>query len=492
MTGVVTPPDRGVRHPLPLAVWIIALAVFLCLMAVSARYGFHRDELYFVAAGRRLAWGYVDQPPLTPAIARLMDAFPGTISPSLLRIPAALSAATVVILGGMLTRVFGGDRRAMSVSAAFVAVGGFFLGVGHLLSTTTFDVLIWTAIITIVALIVAGGDQRLWLAVGALVGLGLLNKYTVGFLVVALLVALILTPQRRVLSGPMPWLGAGVALLIALPNLVWQASNGWPQLEMARSLRDASDGVADYLFLQIAILSFFMVIPAAAGWWWLLRDPIGRTWRVFPIAFLIVLVGFLVSGGKGYYVAALYVPLLSAGAVWLIDTTARTRVIVLGLVGVGAVVGFFIALPLVPASSVNAFNEINGELGETYGWNQLVTGVEDVYRSLEDAERSAVVIMTSNYGQAGAIELLSKDLPQPVSGHNTYWLWGPPATTGDVIILVGGFGNQFASLCEKIDAAGTVTNDAGVDNDENGTPIQLCRSPRASLATVWDDLRHYE
>jgi hypothetical protein len=261
---------------------------------------------------------------------------------------------------------------------------------------------------------------------------------------------------------------------------------------MASALRRSSDGPFEYVLLQIAILSFFLVIPTVGGAVWLSRDPAGRRWRVFPIAFVLLFVVYFATGGKGYYVAPLYVPLLAGGAVWLESSRRWVRRTTVVLVGMGAVLGLFIALPLVPPKSVDAFNEVNGELGETYAWDQLVDQVEAVFLDLSEAERESAAVLTSNYGQAGAIEVLSDALPQPVSGHNNYWLWGPPAGQSSVILGIGRVGPAIDEICPFIEVVAVISNDADLANDENGTEVWLCRSPSAPLSSVWDDLKHYD
>lgn len=468
---------------------MIAGGVALGLVAVAGRYGFHRDELYFVAAGRRLAWGYVDQPPLTPFIARLSDLLPGDVSPYGLRLLPALSAGAVIVLAALMARRFRGGRLAIVVAAVFAAGGGFFLAVGHLLSTATFDVLIWASLILVVIMLLDGADARWWLVAGAIVGVGLLNKYTVAALVIALVVGIVLTPQRRILASAWPWLGGVLGLAIAAPNLWWQATNGWPQLEMARSLRAVADGPLDYLLLQMAVLSVFLIIPAAVGWAWLWRDAFGRRWRAVAIAFVLLFVVFLVGGGKGYYVAPLYLPLVAAGSLWVERLRVGRRAGLLTAAGIGIGAGVFLALPLVPPASVSVFNEVNKELGETYGWDQLVDQVETIYLSLPD--RGDAVIFTSNYGEAGAIEVIGAGrLPQPISGHNNYWLWGPEVRSGP-IIGVGPVNGALALVCPNVERVGAITNDANVENDEAGAPLWLCRKPAANLSTVWDGVRHY-
>ena len=482
---------RSATERMPPAVYAVAGAVAVALLVVSARYGFHRDELYFVAAGRRLAWGYVDQPPLVPFLAGFVDALPGAVSPTLLRVVPALSAGFVVVLTADMARTFGGARRALAIAAALAAVGGFFLGVGHLLSTSTFDVAIWALIIALVARILAGGSDKLWLGVGAAAGLGMLNKFTVAFLIIGLIVSLLLTPQRRTLASVWVAAGAVVGGVIALPTVLWQAANGWPQLEMGAAI-SGRDGPVDYVLLQVAILSVFLVVPAVRGGWWLWSDPVGRLWRVFPIAFVLLWVVFLLTGGKGYYAAPLYLPLLAAGGLWLDSLTGAAKRSVVGLIAFGAAIGFFLALPLLPPDAASVPNEVNGELGETYGWPELVDQVEGVVAALDESDRANATIFTSNYGQAGAIEVIGEArLPQPVSGHNNYWLWGPGTTKGP-IVGVGYVDAHLRQICPTVELVATLSNPAGLENDEFGTSLWLCRDPSRSLADIWNDVRHFD
>jgi 4-amino-4-deoxy-L-arabinose transferase-like glycosyltransferase len=477
---------------IPRAVWVIAGVVVVALLAMSAFYGFHRDELYFIAAARRLAFGYVDQPPFTPFVARAMDLLPGEVNPTVLRILPAFSAGGVIVVTAMIARRFGGSSRSMSLAAFFAAGAGFFLAVGHLLSTTTFDVLAWALVILLIAGIVDGADPRWWGVVGAVIGIAMLNKNIIVALVVALLVGLLVTPQRRILVGIWPWIGVAVAFLIAAPNLVWQALNEWPQLEMASSLAESADSAADYLLIQLAILSIFLFIPAVMGFVWLARDPRGSKWRLFPIAFVLLFALFLVVGGQGYYVAPLYLPLLAAGAVSLEHRTSRVRTTVVALAVVGAVVGIPLALPVAPPSMVEPFNEVNGELGETYGWDQLVDQVADVFAALPEEDQLTAAIFTGNYGQAGAIEILGADrLPQPVSGHNNYWHWGPTSSDGP-IVGVGFVPQAIRRICPTIEVRTTITNSADLPNDEYGTEIWICTEPTEPLASIWKELRHYD
>jgi 4-amino-4-deoxy-L-arabinose transferase-like glycosyltransferase len=478
----------GKERRFPVWVWIIAGSVVALLLAVANRYGFHRDELYFIAAGRRLAWGYVDQPPFTPLIARAADILPGAVNPFLLRVLPALSVGTLPLMGAVLARHLGGGRAAMTFAALAAAGSGFFLGAGHLLSTAAFDNAIWVLVVVLVVRIVAGADPRWWLAVGAVIGIGLLNKHTILFLVIALTAALLLTAGRQALASMWPWIGAALAFLISLPNLLWQAANGWPQLEMGRALAGRSEGPIPYLLLQLAALSVFLIIPAVAGLIHLLR---AERWRFIPIAYLMVFVAFLVAGGKFYYVAPLYVPLLAAGAIWLERLAGWWRRTVISLSAAGIMVGLPIALPLVPVERLEPFDQTD-ELGETVGWPQLIEQVAAVYQSIDQAARPGAVIFTSNYGEAGAIEVLGTDqgLPPVMSGHNSYWMWGPVDGDGP-IIGVGPVRDSLSQVCPQVTQVATIDNGYGVENEEQGYPIYLCLQPTASLSTVWGRLRRY-
>ncbi|MFB9834101.1 glycosyltransferase family 39 protein, partial [Actinoallomurus acaciae] len=225
----------------PVAVVVVGLAAVLS--ALSPRYGFHRDELYFLVAGGHPAWGYVDQPPLTPLIARAATALFGD-TPAGLRVAATLAGAATVFVTALIARELNGGRRAQVFAALAAAVSGFVLAVGHMVSTATFDLLAWLVVAWLALGLARTGDGRRWPVLGAVVGLAMLNKYLVGMLAVALLIAVLSVGPRGVLRGRWPVAAVAIAAVIATPNLWWQATHGWPQLTVAGGI-SSDDGAAN-------------------------------------------------------------------------------------------------------------------------------------------------------------------------------------------------------------------------------------------------------
>jgi 4-amino-4-deoxy-L-arabinose transferase-like glycosyltransferase len=482
--------ESHTSNRIPGAVWLTSAGAVALLLATSARYGFHRDELYFLVAGRRLEWGFVDQPPLTPFLAHLAESIGGT-SPTAIRVLPAFAIGAVVLAAASTARRFGGGKTAQIFAGVAAGGSGVALAVGHLLSTATFDYLLWTLAAWLVVRLLDGADPREWLWLGLVIGIGLQNKHLIGLLAVALLVSLAVSSRRRLLAAPWPWMGAALAALIALPNLLWQADNGWPQMEMAQALADRSDGPVAFVLQQIALLSIALVVPAAAGWWHLMRSSKLRRWRPVAITFGVLFVFFLATGGKAYYVAPLYPVLLAAGAGWFEHLRPVGRRIMATTSVVGIIAGMFIALPLLPPSTMSAL-DATGELGETVGWPEFVDQVADVYESVPADVRSRTAIFTGSYGEAGAVDVLGgqRDLPDAVSGHNHYWLWGPPDRHGPVI-AVGYVDDVMERICPDFEKADTIVNPYGVENEEYGLPIYLCLDPDRQLSEIWDSIRHF-
>lgn len=480
-----------------------ALGVAVELL-VATRYGYHRDELYFLEAGRHPALGYVDQPPITPLVSRLADIlFEGSLLG--LRLLPALAFGGMILLAALTARELGGGRFAQGLAALGVAASPVFLGAGHLVSTAIFDQVAWGLALFLVVRLIRTGDERLWLAVGAVVGLGLLNKHTVVFLVLGLAAGLVLSRESARFRSPWLWAGAAVALALFAPNLAWQAASGWPTLEMLESLREQRSGPAgslEFVAFQPLFVNLAMTPVWLAGLWWLMRTGEGRPYRPLGCAYVSLFGLFLVIGAKPYYISPLYPLLLAAGGVAIERARAARRsvprtpaivaaVLLCGLVAVPA------AIPVIPERSLadSGVNELSPEMGEQIGWPELVDQVARIHRALPRAERSGARILTGNYGEAGAIDLLGPErgLPGAISGHNSYWRWGYGSDDRSPVIIAVGIPRQsIAWMFDRIELAGRIGNEQGIDNKERGLPIWLCRGQRLSWSRAWPRLKHYD
>jgi Dolichyl-phosphate-mannose-protein mannosyltransferase len=480
------------------ALALVVAAVVVVLVAFASGYGYHRDELYFLAAGHHLAWGYADQGPVTPLIARAMSEISAD-SLTVLRLPAALAAGLTVLITGLLARELGGGRRAELIAAACAAVSTIVLFTGHLLSTSTFDLLVWAAVTWLAVRAVRTGDGRLWLVAGVVLGFGLLNKPLPAFLAGGLLAGVVIAGPRRLLRDPHVWAGALIALLLWSPWLIWQADHGWPQIDVSRAIA-SGESASSEAWWAIVPFQFLLVSPVLAPVWIaglvrLFRDPAARDYRFLAWAWVVLAVVFMASGGKPYYLAGLLPALIGAGAVavdgWLDRGAANLRRATLGAaLALSAVVSLVISLPVLPAKDAGAVVDVNEDVGETVGWPELAETVSLVADDVRSSRRP--VILTRNYGEAGAIDRFgpSLGLPPAYSGHNAYGDWGPPPGESGPVITVGmRLGDASAALRGCLPAA-IVENDAGIDNDEDGAPVLLCRGPRGSWAEVWPGLQH--
>jgi 4-amino-4-deoxy-L-arabinose transferase-like glycosyltransferase len=494
----VTRPPYAVRE-----VAVVVAVLELGLVLLAPYYGPHRDELYFVAAGQHLAWGYPDQPALTPLLARLADIVaPGNLL--VLRIPATLAVVGVVLLSVQAARILGGRRASQVATAVVVGFSVIVLGLGHLLSTATFDMLLWTAVLVVVMQALADDRPRLWLLAGAIAGIGLNNKHAMVFCLLGVLVGVATVEETRpVLRTRWPWLGGLIALAMSVPNLVWQATHGWPVFALAADIADEYGGIGGRLGLLLELLVMFSPLIAAV---WILgivrlfRRPDWVLLRPVAIAFLVVLGIFVVTGGKGYYLAGLVPVLIAAGLTSLVhkptgrrrleSATTRGLTIATAVLVASAAVAYPAVLPLLPASTYadSVWADMDGGQLDTIGWPEYAGQVAAVVQQLTEPERETVVIFTSNYGEAGALEWY--DVGRPVySGHNGYQEWGPPPEDATPVIVVSPRNpSRWFRACED---RLKVSNEADADNEEAGVGIWVCAGPRGSWAAAWDDLSHY-
>lgn len=500
-----SPSVPSTRSPVPAFATapVAAIAVVLAgiLTALSGRYGFHRDELYFLIAGDHLAWGYIDQPPLTPLLVRISSEVFGT-TPMGIRVFSTLASALTVVVVALIAREFGSDRRAQILAAGCAAVSGFLLGVGHLASTATYDLLAWMVIGLLAVRLLRTEDGRWWLALGLAAGIALENKYLVVLPLGALLVAVLVVGPRSILRSR--WLLAGVAIagVVAAPNLWWQFSHDWPQLTVAGGISEDDGGENRVMFvpLQLLQLSPFLVPIWVAGFLRLWRSPALRWARAVALAYPVLCVVVLAAGGKSYYALPLLLVLVAAGCQPTLDwvvrgrQSARRAVLAAGLV-LAAVTSAVFTLPVLPASAANLVIPVNAEQGEQIGWPELTKAVADAWAEIPADERARAVIFAGNYGQAGALAQYGPDhgLPAPYSGHMSFADWDPPADTkdGPVLLVEQERTPRYESHFGTCDQVGTGDNGIDVDNEEQGTAIVLCSGPNHPWSTLWPTLRRY-
>lgn len=473
---------------------IVGVKIVL-LLAVAGRWGYHRDEPYYVLGGRHLDWGYVDHPPLTPALARLATTAFGDSLAGLRVLPALVGAAVIVVAAGTARLLGGRDGagRAPVLAALAALACPLLLATSHWFQTVPFDQLLGSlAMLVWLRLLVPGANPRWWLVLGVVIGVGLENKWTMLLVAAAVAIGTLAGPTLRPqLRRPWPWLGAALAAGLWLPNLLWQIDHGWPTLDFIRenSAAERDDGgPLGFVVFQLPLLGLPLLVLGAAGLVWCWRR---ETWRPAAVGVGTILLTLTVLGAKPYYHGP-FLPLLFASGAIAADawaaTSRRRLVTVVAWIGVWGLVPVPITLPVLSpatAADVGVF-DLNEELAEELGWPELVDQVAAARRGLPADEQAESRVLTRSYGEAAAVELLGPDRGIPegtaLSGQNSYADWWPdgaPAETATVIAVrfrPATLAPYFGS-CEVVDH---LRNDAGVENETAGAPVLVCRDLRVS------------
>lgn len=488
------PPSAAER---PDAAWAglgaVSSALTVLLLATADGYGFHRDELYFLRAGAEPAFGYVDQPPLTPLLAHVLDvAFHGSLVG--LRVPSAMIAGLIVLVTGLTAREFGATRGAQMLAASAMSVASVLLIVGHTLSTTTLDLLVWTLITWLVVRSLRDGGRG-WLLVGLTAGVGLQNKLLPAVLLVALLIGVLVAGPRQALRSPWPWLSGLLAVVLWAPNLVWEVAHGFPQFALAGAIAGGSSTSSQpwYLFIPFQLL---LVSPVLApvwviGWWRLARHAELRTWRGIAVAYLLLVVVFTATSAKPYYLAGLFPVLLAAGAApvlaWAGATAVRRWLLGFALAS-SLAVSVVLGLPVVPVTALadTPVVDVNPDAGETVGWQRFADTIAQARAGLPDRN---VAVLTQNYGEAGAVDHFLPALGPAHSGQNAYWFWGPPPQNTTAVIVVGMPEEQVRALFGRVELFTRIDNGVRLANQEQGKPVWIARDPVAQWAQLWPTLR---
>ncbi|MEO8602397.1 MAG: glycosyltransferase family 39 protein [bacterium] len=494
----------------------LALAKLVFHLATSSGWGIFRDELYYLACADRLAWGYVDHPPLSIA---LLAAARGAFGDSLLAIRclAAVAGAGSVFVTGLIARALGARRGGQVVAALATFFAPQFVAVSHFFSMNAFEVLFWALLEWLAVLILVHERPRLWVVFGVVAGLGLQNKLTVAVLVFGILVGLALTAQRRQLLSPWLWLGGALAAAILAPHLWWQAQHGWPTREFmanAAAVKNVHMGPLEFFLGQVTLAH-----PLAAPLWiagllglWL--APRFTALRALGIAYVVAFALLVAQSGKVYYLTPIYPLMFAAGAALLDGAALRRRwrwpvpaaalaMLIGGLatvplaIPVLSVDGYFAYARVIgistPRMENNRAADLPQLLADMFGWTELADVVGRAADRLTPDERARAVVFAGNYGEAGAIEWFgpARRLPRVISPHNNYWLWGPgDLRATDPVLVIGGTPERLQALFESVELVET-SHCTHCMPYENDLPIYLARGLREPIEQVWQKLKRF-
>lgn len=486
------------------AVFAVAALVTLAHLLTDNRYGFHRDELQFLSDALHLDWGFVAYPPMTPFLERIGMGLFG-LSLLGLRLFSVLAQAVVILITGLMARELGGGRLAQATAAFAGALSPLALFEGTEFQYTSFDYLWWMLTAYFMIRLLKTENPRWWLAIGATVGLGLMTKYTILFLICGILGGVLLTRCRRFIASGWFWAGAALALLIFLPNLVWQVRHGFISLHFLQHIhaRDVGEGRSDGFFRdQFLICTNPFAAPLwIAGLVGFLRD---RRYRLLAWMYAIPLALFLAGKGRGYYLGAAYPMLIAMGAVagerWVallprLRRTALGATLFLGIAACGVFICALV-LPLASSGPLKSFAlRNNGDLREEIGWEELVKTVADIRDSLPPEQQASLGVLVGNYGEQGAIEILGRayHLPPPISMTNSAWLRGYPHPPPSTLIVLG-FSRQHAERSfAGCRLAGHLTNREGVQNEESRDhpDIFICGPPLLPWPQFWKEYQSF-
>jgi hypothetical protein len=499
----------------------IAVVAFLVQFLTATRYGIFRDELYYLDCARHLAWGYVDQPPLIALLAWLERHIGGDSLYSIRFLPT-LAGAITVWLAGRFARILGADAFGQSLAALAVLASPGFLTMFHILTMNAFEPLFWTAAAYLVIRIIQTGNQKLWLWFGLLSGAGILNKWSMLFFGAGVAIGLVLTRERRTLAHRWIWLGFAIAMVIWLPNVLWNIHHHWPFLELMANVRssgrDVIRGPVPFLIDQ----AFSMNILAAPLWiagalWFFFGrgqnagGERGR-YRVLGWTSLLLFVFFIAAHGKNYYLFPVY-PMLFAGGGAAFSHVApgiarACRPVYAAVIFLAGCFFLPFALPVLsPAGFIHYQqavhlapsqfeHENNGPLNQQifadmFGWDDMVREIARAYWALPPEARAKTGIACSNFGEAGAVDFFGPKygLPNAISGHQTYWFWGPGNYTGESLLIVGDSEGRARQLCENFDLAGHVSNEYSREDEHFG--LYWCHPLGESLQQLWPQAKHF-
>ena len=494
----------GLTRTPRLGIALIAAAAFGLEMAVSARYGYVRDELYFLAAGHHLAFGYVDQPALTPLIARAESAVFGNTVVALRLVPA-LGLAALVVITAAIARLLGAGRAGQVLAALAASTCGEFIGAMHELTTTMPDFVFWALLELIVVRLIISRDPRWWLAAGLCAGVAADAKWNIAFIVVSLAAGFAVTGERRLLTSRYLVAGTVLAAALAVPDVAWQAAHHWPNLAVFRALQaDAWHNRATFWPGQVLFTGIALTPLWISGLAWTWRNPAGRPFRPVAAGCAIAIALQFVLGGKPYYPGGAYVFLLAAGCVAAEPRLAARRRLAgrmspawraAAAMLAGCAVALPVAIPVLPASVLRTvpMQKINYDLAESIGWPAETKLIARVYRGLPARVRQHATILAGNYGEAGALDRYGPGdgLPAAYSGANSFWLWGPPRAADTAAVAVNVSPALLRREFTTVRRVATYCNGIGVSDDEQGAAIYVATGRKLPWRLAWPAFLDY-
>ncbi len=488
-----------------------------------ASYGYFRDELYYIACSNHLAAGYVDQPPLSNYILFISNKLFGDSIFALRLFPAIASSFTVFITGLMVRKLNGG-YFAITAACISLSLAPQFLGTNTYYSMNTFDWLFWSLadylVISIVRFDHSAGPkaaQKLWIWLGLILGLGLLNKIDLLWFGAGLFVGLILTPQRKYFKTLQPYAAGIIAFVLFMPYVIWNITHNFATLEFmhrAETIKYSSQNPLTFISNILLVMNPVTIPVWFAGVYFLFFHKEGKTYKligyIFLVSFLILIINW---HSKAEYIAPAFPMLFAAGGVLLEKLVDRKGFawIQYALPAIIVLIGLILmplALPILPvetfihysrtlgiapsSSEAQQLKSLPQFYADMFGWESMADSVSKVYLTLSPVERKKTVVFAQNYGEAGAIDFFRKDFPLPraICGHNNYWYWGPGDTTFTTLIVIGGTKEDDLKFCDSVEQVGKVHSKYAIPY-ENNLPIFICKDLKLPIFVIWQRVRFF-
>ena len=496
---------------------LIYLSLFklILLIIFAGNYGLFRDEFYYIETSKHLAWGYVDLQPLSAVILAISRWIFGD-SIFGIRIFSYIAGSAIVFVSGLIAREMNGSKFAQIFTAFLVIFSGVILGVSGYFSMNSFDILLSAFMFYFLIKWINTNNSKLWLVIGLLFGIGLENKLTFLFLGFGLTVGLVLTKYRNQLKSKELWIAAAIALIIFLPNIIWQIANNFPTLEFmhnASAYKNKPMGLGGFALGSLMELNPVFILFPFTALYFLFLNKEGKVYNIIGWIFISLFLVFAFDNGKPYYMGVLFPVMLAAGVIgadYLIEKYLRNfvRLILLYII-IPSV--FFTAPFSIPILSVDTFIKYSETLGikpesgeraelgllpqfyaDRFGWEDMVKQVALAYNQLTPEEKKEALIFGQNYGEAGAVNFYRKkyNLPEAISSHNNYWIWGYPKDyKGKVLIIIGSNFKDNSEYFEEVNLAAHHSSKYGMSYEN--VDIFICKNPKMPLSEVWKKIKFF-